>query len=318
MYAIGIRLGAMDFSVGVIQNNGVILAQKTAPTLRYRQEDEIFNNIWALCEAVAEEAGLEIEKDISHIGLGCSGVPNMELGTLVYSSSFDTFNMPIRKAMGKHTSRPVYIENDANCYAFAEGRFGASKGHGESVTVLLDSSIGAGIVLDGKIYHGAYCGAGEVGHQVIVADGEGCKCGRNGCWEAYASADALIRDASIMAIRNQESLLFAKVNGDIRAMNAEIAFSAAEEGDIWAARLIHKYLRYVAVGLINIINIMQPEVIVLGGKISQMDNASFLQPVKNMVYSKIYGDRTSQMKPELCKAKFGPEAVIIGAGLLEQ
>ena len=257
-----------------------------------------------------------MEHDIRSIGIASSGIVDKENLKIIYSTNFDKYNLKIKDEICKYINKPLYIENDANCYALAESLLGAAQGYKNSVTLIIGYSIGAGIIVDGKVYRGSFYGSGEVGHQVIVYEGEKCKCGRHGCWEAYASASALVRDARIEIIRHPESMMFQMVNGDSRLMSYDIPFAAAQAGDLWAKHLVYEYTKYVATGLINIINILQPDAIVIGGRLA-LQGSWMIDSIADIVTNKIYGNNVKRVT-KICQAKLDYDAIIIGAALLDE
>ena len=175
--------------------------------------------------------------------------------------------------------------------------------------------IGGGIIINGQIYSGSFFGAGELGHMVIRMNGEPCSCGRRGCWEAYASATALIRDAKVAAARNPMSILGKTVHENFEAVNAKMPFDVAQLGDEVAKGVIERYVYYVAEGVTNLINTFQPEIIVIGGGVCyQGDN--ILIPIRKQVISMIYGGEAS-LKTKLAIAQLGNDAGIIGAAMLD-
>ena len=182
----------------------------------------------------------------------------------------------------KYINIPIYIGNDANVAAYGEFVSGAGAVYNDLVAVTLGTGVGGGIILDGKIITGSFQAGAEIGHMVIQMNGHLCTCGRRGCWEQYSSATALIRDAKEAAKSNPQSLLNEYTNGNIDQMNAKIPFDAAQAGDEVATELINQYIEALAIGLVNVINVIQPEVIVLSGGVSaQKDNLILPLKTKN-------------------------------------
>ncbi|MCQ4726444.1 ROK family protein [Anaerotignum faecicola] len=313
MFYVGVNFDITNIVAAVIDDDGNILVKESAPTLKYRELTEIIGDMAALIEKTVKKAGLDLNKDIEHVGVGCYGTINRETGVLIYSSYFGFRDVPLLDEIKKFIKIPVYIENDANCYALAESRLGATKGLKNSVIVTIGTAMSGGIIINGEVYHGAFYGAGEFGHHVIVLDGEKCECGRNGCWAAYASSTALVRDARIAAIRHPESIMFKMVNGDLRLMSYNIPFDAAKQGDIYAKDVVFQYARYIALGLINIINILQPDAIAIGGKIINIDE-TFLDTVSELVKEKTFG----QKKTKIMLTEMNYDAVLIGAAMLRE
>lgn len=314
MFYLGVFFGGITISAGVVSEEGEIVLKGEIPTLKYRPFEAIMKDIAQLSIRVVNNAGLDIKKDIEYLGIGSLGMADNDKGEISYSSYFNFYNKNIRQELKKYIDLPIYVENDANCIALAESMQGASKNYHNSVLIMLNYVIEAGIILNNKLYRGAFRGAGEVGHQVIVFEGERCSCGRQGCWEAYASMNALVRDARIQAIRHPESEMFKMINGDIRVMSYKTPFEAAKIGDKWAIELIDQYIRYLATGLINIMNILQPQVIVLGGRIAEQGEF-LLSPLREMIAEKFYGHHT-ELKTKILFAKLGEDAAILGAAMI--
>ena len=220
--------------------------------------------------------------------------------------------MPLRAKIQGEINLPVYLENDANCAALGEHMVGAAKGSDSSITVTLGTGIGGGIILGGKIISGAYGDAGEIGHMVISPNGEPCTCGTHGCWEAYASATALIRQAKIASIYAPESQIVKEVDNDLRLITGKTVFDAADLGDETAKSVIQQYLFYVSIGLANLVNILQPETIAMGGGICAQGE-KILRPIGEMTESMVFG---RNLKTKLVTAALGNDAGIIGAAAL--
>ncbi len=184
MYYIGIDLGGTNIAVGLVSEDGKILHKDSTPTMREREYNEIIKDMAMLSVKVIKDAGIDI-KDVKSIGIGSPGTPNSKAGTIVYANNLKFRNVPIRSEMQKYIDLPVLIENDANCAALAESVAGVAKDVQHSVTITLGTGVGGGVVINKKVYSGFNYAASEIGHFVLVVDGEPCICGRNGCWEAY-------------------------------------------------------------------------------------------------------------------------------------
>lgn len=313
MYYIGVDLGGTNIAAAIVTEEGKIIRRSSVPTLRGREYPEILKDMADLCLRLMEEEGLE-EKDIHSIGIGSPGSVDPENGILVYANNLKFDNVPMRAEMQKYISVPVYIENDANSAALGESISGAAKKYGDSVTVTLGTGVGGGVIVNGKILTGSFHAGAELGHHVIDMNGDKCSCGRHGCWEVYASATALIRDASTAATQNPDSLLFTMVEGNVERMNAKIPFDAAQQGDSVASQVLEQYIRYLAVGIVNIINIFEPEAIVIGGGVSaQKEN--LITPLEEEVKRHIYG---GVLKTKLLTSNLGNDAGIIGAAMLSK
>jgi len=311
MYRIGIDLGGTNIAAGIVDEQGGLLLKKSTPTLPQRGADAVLGDIISLCKDIMKESKVS-PADVKSVGIGCPGIVDPPKGILVYATNLGFNNVPMAQTVSEALGIPVYIENDANCAALGESKFGAGKGSSYSVTITLGTGIGGGLIIDGSIYSGPFYGAGEFGHHIIQIGGELCGCGNMGCWEAYASATGLIRDTIKAAKSNPDSAINRKVNGNLAAVNAKTAFDASLEGDDTAKEIVENYLTYLCVGLSNIVNLLQPEIIVIGGGISGQGDA-LLSEIRIRVAKLVIG---GVLKTRFEIAKLGNDAGIIGAAVL--
>ncbi len=312
MYYIGIDLGGTNIAAGLVDETGTIVHKDSVPTMREREYPEIIRDMAVLCKKIIKDVGIDI-KDVKSIGIGAPGTPDNKNGILVYANNLKFKNVPLRMEMQKYINLPVLIENDANCAALAESVAGASKDVKNSIAITLGTGIGGGMVVDGKVYSGFNSAAAEVGHMTIVSEGEQCTCGRKGCWEAYGSAMALIEQSKKAAKENPDSLLNELVDGDLDKINAKTTFDAAKQGDETGKRVVDQYIKYVAEGLTNLINIFTPEVLVIGGGISK-EGEYLLRPLREHISRDVYAKEVPQTQLRI--AKMGNDAGIIGAAML--
>jgi len=312
VYYIGIDLGGTNIAAGIVDEEGKIIKKGSVPTGAHRHYTEIMKDMAQLSLNLVKECGLSLE-DIHSVGIGSPGAPDNEKGMILYSNNIAFLNVPMRDEIQKYIPKPVNIENDANCAAYGEYIAGGAKGTRISITITLGTGIGGGIIIDGRIYTGSHHAGAELGHMVICVDGEQCTCGRKGCWEAYASATALIRMTREAAARNINGTIMKLVNGDISKIDAKTAFDAKRMGDSIGAEIVDKYVKYLAEGLANICNIFEPEVICIGGGVSK-EGEYLLEPVRKLVYEKFYCKQVPM--PKIIPAVLGNDAGIIGAALL--
>ncbi|PQQ66030.1 ROK family protein [Acetivibrio saccincola] len=313
MYCVGIDLGGTNIAAGLVDLDGNIIYKDSVPTQRERQYQEIIKDMAMLAKEVIEKSNVPMEK-VKSIGVGSPGTPDCKNGIIVYNNNLNFRNVPIREEMQKYLDLPVYVDNDANCAALAESAAGAAKGTKTSVTITLGTGIGSGIIIDGKVYSGFNFAGGEIGHTVIVVDGEQCTCGRKGCWEAYASATALIRQTKRAAVENPESAINKLVDGDLDKIDAKTAFDAAKLGDETGEAVVKQYIKYIAEGVINVINIFMPEVLVIGGGVCK-EGDYLLNPLKEMVKAGVYS-KEEIPQTQIKTAQLGNDAGIVGAAML--
>lgn len=313
MYYVGIDLGGTNIAIGLVDEEGRIIHKDSIPTLRDREYPEIIKDMAMLTLKVIKDAGKEL-RDVKSIGIGSPGTPNCKDGILVYANNLKFRNVPVRAEMQKYVDLPVYLDNDANVAALAESVAGAAKGVAHSVTITLGTGVGGGVVIDGKVYSGFNNAAAELGHMVIISGGEQCTCGRKGCWEAYASATALISQTREAAANNRASIINTLVDGDLSKIDAKTAFDAAKQGDETGKAVVGRYISYIAEGMTNIINMFQPEVLVIGGGVCK-EGEYLLKPLRELVYRDVYS-KEDVAQTQIKVAQMGNDAGIVGAAMI--
>lgn len=314
MYTIGIDLGGTNIVASVVDDDYNIIGTSKTPTNAPRSADEIFDDIADVCEEAVKAAGLTME-DMDSVGMGTPGTVNQD-GIIEFANNLAFNNVPARTMLAKRINKPeekVFIENDANCAALGEAYAGCGNGAKDFVAVTLGTGVGSGVIIGGKIVNGVNYAGGECGHMVIVVDGEQCSCGRKGCWEAYASATALIRQTKKAMEEYPDSLMhkLAKEEGKV---SGRTAFDAMRLGDIAGIKVVDDYIKYVACGLINIVNALQPEIICIGGGICN-EGETLMKPLRRFVQSERYSIH-SKIQTKIVKAELGNDAGVIGAALL--
>ncbi|MBO5929538.1 MAG: ROK family glucokinase [Clostridia bacterium] len=312
MYSIGVDLGGTNIVAGVVDDNYRILATAKCKTNAPRSAELILEDMATLSREAVKKAGLSMDK-IAFIGIGSPGTCNTETGVVEYTNNLDFNNVPICRIMHEKLGLPVYIENDANAAALGEAMAGAAKGADSCVCVTLGTGVGGGIILDGKIYEGFNFAGAEIGHTVIIKDGEPCTCGRNGCWEAYASATALVRQTKEAMKRYPASKMW-QIAGSLDSVNGLTAFDAMRAGDEAGQLVVDKYMEYIACGVTNMINIFQPEVLCIGGGVSE-EGETLLAPIRKIVEAERYS-KYSNKQTKVCAATLGNDAGVIGAACL--
>lgn len=314
MYYLGIDLGGMSIKAGVCDDNGKILVKDSCVTVRSEDGDRIINDMAALCLKVISDAGLKVE-DVEYAGIASPGSADCERGVIIYAATLPFLNYPIAEKLSEKTGiKKVYVENDANAAAKGEATFGAAKGYKDSLFITIGTGVGGGIIIDGKVYSGFNFSGAELGHIVIVKDGDECPCGRKGCLESYASASGLIKLTKKRMLADKETLMWKIAEGDIEKVNGKTSFDAMREGDSAAKEVIDEYISYLACGIVNFINIFQPEVLSIGGGISK-EGEALLAPIREIVAREQYS-RYSDKQTVLKIAALGNDAGIIGAASL--
>lgn len=312
MYRIGIDLGGTNIVAGVVNDDYQIVASAKCKTRIPRPAEEVLMDMARMAREAVEKAGLTMD-DIAHVGVGSPGTCNVDTGILEYANNLQFEKLPIRDMLQGMLGKTVYIENDANAAALGEALAGAAKGAQSCVCITLGTGVGGGIIIDGHIYGGFNFAGAELGHTVIVVDGEMCTCGRQGCWEAYASATGLINQTRRAMINHPESAMW-KLADDVEKVDGRTAFDGMRAGDPVAADVVNTYIKYVATGLVNVINIFQPEVLCIGGGICK-EGDTLLVPLQKQIERERYSKYSSH-QTRLCVATLGNDAGIIGAAFL--
>ena len=314
MYRIGVDLGGTNIVARVIDESLNIIGKGKMKARTPRPADEIFADIEQAAIMAVQEAGLSMD-DIISIGVGTPGSVNKNTGYIEFANNLDFKKVPAKEMLEKRFKKPVYLDNDANCAALGEAIAGAGKGVSSFVAITLGTGVGSGIIIDGKIVGGVNFAAGEMGHMVISEGGEQCNCGRRGCWERYASATALVAQTKDAMRLNQDSKMWEEVEDNIDRVSGRTAFDAMRKGDETAKKVVAQYIYYVSVGIINIINALQPEVLCVGGGISN-EGEELLVPIRTHVERERYSIYATK-QTKICSAVLGNDAGVIGAGLLD-
>ena len=264
MYRIGIDLGGTNIAAGVVDESQHIVAEVSVPTGAERGAEAVVADICRAAELAMAKAGITAAHCAS-IGIGSPGTCDGSRGVVVRAYNLGWFNVPVCDMVTARLGLPCRLSNDANCAALAETVAGAAVGCRNMVLVTLGTGVGVGIVSDGKLLEGVGGTGAEAGHAILVLDGEPCTCGRKGCWEAYASATALIRQGRRAALAHPESRL-ARC-GD--ALTAKDVFDAGKAGDALALEVLNEFYQLMGEFLGSLCSVVDPEIVVLGGGVSK-------------------------------------------------
>ncbi len=316
MYRLGIDLGGTNIVAGVVDKKYKIVAKASCKTAVPRPESEICDSMAEVAKKAVEKAKITMD-DIESVGIGVPGAVNPKTGVIEYSANLFFHNWEVVEMMEERLGKKVHIENDANAAALGEYLAGSAKGTKNAVAITLGTGVGGGIIIDGKIYSGSNFAGAELGHMVIVKDGKECACGRRGCWETYASATGLIAltKQRILSEKLEFSYMLKLCDGDINKVNGRTAFDAMRDGDPTAKAVVEEYISYLSCGLVNIINIFQPDVLCIGGGISN-EGENLLGPVRSYVERERY-TKHNDKQTVICKCTLGNDAGIIGAAYLD-
>ncbi len=309
-FYVGIDLGGTFIKGGIVNQNGCVLASDKVPTESEKGADGVAKNIAALVQSLMQKLALT-NADVVGIGMGVPGMIDSKAGNVIYSNNLNWTDFRIGEKVQALTGLTVKIANDANVAALGEVKFGAAKDCDNVIMITLGTGVGGGIVAEGKLIEGNKSAGAELGHMVIVTDGERCTCGRRGCLEAYASATALIRDTKVAMQLHRDSKMWEV--GSLDNVDGKTAF-AYRTCDAYAQQVVDNYIKYLAMGLTNFANIFRPEAILLGGGVcAEGDN--LVKPLQAILDRDIFaGTMGPQVK--ILTAQLGNSAGLLGAAAL--
>ncbi len=302
--AIGVDLGGTKIAAGVVDASGAILAKAEIPSA-HAVDDTVGPQIAALVASLEEPAA-------TGIGIGAAGIVDHITGYYAFGPNTSLQSLDLAKSVADATGLEAKLDNDANCAAWAEHRFGAGRGTKDFICVTLGTGIGGGFVIGGRPYRGAHGGAAEIGHMLVDPDGPMCGCGRRGCWEQYASGLAIERVAREELAGHPESAL-QRYASDERVPGRAVT-SAARAGDAFATNVIDRTARWVGWGIGSLTNILEPECIAIAGGVVR-DWDLFADVAQDAMVERIEAAERRTL-PSLLPATLGPDAGIVGAALL--
>lgn len=310
-YYIGIDIGGTNIACGIVNEKYEIVARSKVKTNAPRPYEQILDDIKNSVRLACGELGIK-PSDASAIGIGCPGTCNSD-GVVEYSNNLGFVNVPLRSDIENEFGIKTYLDNDANAAAFGEYVAGAAKGAKNAVAITLGTGVGAGIIIDGKIYSGSNCAGGEIGHTVLVVDGRECTCGRRGCFETYSSATGLIRTTREAAENAPDSIVARLIEADGR-VSARTAYNALKQGCPIGKQITDDFVKYLACGIANTINIFQPDILCVGGGVCN-EGDTLMIPLRKAVAEQVY-TRNSAKNTEIVVCSLGNDAGIIGAAML--
>ena len=310
--AIGIDIGGTSIKYALIQKDGIILKKASLPIDMELSQDQIGEQLLDAIEQMLQESHI-FSDEIQGIGIGCPGAINSKTGVCDYSNNLKWKDFHLVELFQERFGIQAKISNDANCAALGECYFGAGKQYQNMILLTLGTGIGGGVVLDGQIYEGNQGKGAELGHMILVMDGHKCSCGHRGCFEAYASATALIRDTKEAMNHDHTSLMwnYIKEHG---GPDGRTAFECAKLGDETAIVVKSNYIKYLGEGIISIANIFRPEAVLLSGGVSNQGE-TLTKPLRNYIKERLYGVPYTPMV-DIKIASLGTDTGVYGAAAL--
>jgi glucokinase len=313
-YYIGIDLGGTSIKFGIVSPKGKVLYKGMLPVQAELGRNAILNDLNEAVERSlhhADKKGIEIEG----IGAGAPGTVNINTGRIEGSSPNlpQMVNVNLKRWFSRHFDFPVCVDNDANLMAWAEFKFGSARGYRNALCLTIGTGIGGGIILDGKLFHGSNFAGAEFGHMTICHNGRRCNCGGFGCLEMYASATAMVKEAKRLLKKDMKSIIHKMMQKDQGKLTAKTLFEAEKRGDLLASEVINKTSEYLGSGIASAVNLLNPQVVVIGGGVSQ-GGKSFIRRIEKEVKKRAFPSATKNLK--VVRAKLGNHAGFIGAAIL--
>ena len=322
-YSIGVDIGGTNISAGLVENAAVTAPRivckdsvRTEPALGVAKVAE---NVINVIQSVCDTAGVSPDRAVS-IGIGCPGSVDSAAGIVNVARNLNftkvDFVAAVRAAAEAEyfPPLPIYLENDANCAAMGEYAAGAARGTVSAVIITLGTGVGGGIITSGKVHSGVNGGAGELGHMVVKAGGHPCNCGRKGCFEVYCSATGLIRRTRFIIEKYGDETIMKQIAADYGKVSARTAFQAAKQGDAHGTEVVNTFIELLGAGITNIINILQPDIVCVGGVVAN-EGEALLKPLREYVAANVF-TRELAVNTKVALCELGNDAGIIGAAVL--
>jgi glucokinase len=304
----GVDIGGTKVAAGVVDHLGSVLDE-------VRRETPDRSKSPAVVEDVIVESVLDLARrhEIHAVGIGAAGFIDATRSHVLFSPHLSWRNEPLREAISSRLRLPVVVENDANAAVWAEWRFGAARASTHVVCVNLGTGIGGAILVNGALQRGRFGVAGEFGHMQVVPGGRRCECGNRGCWEQYASGNALVREARELAAAGSPVAqgMLDRAGGDVAAITGPLVTAAAQDGDPAAMELFEEVGQWLGVGIANLAAALDPETFVVGGGLSEAGEL-LLGPARD-AYRKSLTGRQFRPEAQIVAAALGNAAGLVGA-----
>jgi N-acetylglucosamine repressor len=308
-YIIGIDVGIETLKGVIADLNANIVTKKAVPISRPITNEGFIDLMKTCIRQLLDEGNIEYDKYLG-IGIGMHGVVDVNTGTSLFAPNLQLRHIPLKVELEKEFNMLVKVENDARAMALGESWFGNGNGADDIVCVNVGSGIGAGVIINGKLFHGEHFISGEVGHMTIDIDGPKCSCGNYGCLQTFASGPAIAERAKREILLGKESLIVEMVNGDLDMIDGKIVYDAALKGDALSIEILSEAGRYLGIGLTNIIHMLNPKKIIIGGGVANA-NGYVLESVKETIQKRCLTQSAKQT--EILLSKLGADATAIGA-----
>ena len=310
-YSIGVDLGTLYTTVAITDLLGGVETRIEYPTNCQQDKDKIIKKLIATIHNIVKDFGIQWKK-ISGIGVAAPGLIDKE-GTMLITPNFSWRDTPLRKILKREFYIPVFVDNNVNAMALAESEFGKGQGVKNFVFINVGMGIGAGVVINGELFHGESNCTGEIGHTTVDYNGPKCSCGNNGCLEVMASGPAIAKRAIKAIKEGEKSLISELVNYDLNQISAEIVATAANQGDKLGRSIMEETGEYLGTGVANIVNLFNPELVIVGGGVARAGDLIF-EPLKKAVQQRAFS--VSAEVAKIIPVSLGKDCTVIGAAAL--
>ena len=309
---LAIDVGGTKISAAIISNRGQIITKEYYLTQADEGPQPVINRILSAIDGIFSLGNID-SSQLAGISMAAAGIIDSNRGRITFSPNLPGWcDVPLRDIVKEKYLIDTFLLNDASAAALGEHNLGAGKGVDDLILLTVGTGIGGGIIIDGKLYFGSCGSAGEIGHMTIDVNGPKCSCGNDGCLEALASGTAIAREAITRINQGERSALTEIVDGKIEDITAEKVEMAARRGDSLAYEVIFKAANYLGVGMANLVNIFNPEMIIIGGGVANMGDL-LLDPVRQVVQEKAFSLPAQAVR--IVPAQLGNDAGLLGAAV---
>ena len=311
---IGVDMGGTKILAAVVNAEGKILGTAKIPTKADKGASVVIDRI-AHCIQKAVDKSRADTASLQAVGIGAPGPLDPGTGVVIFAPNLGWTDVPLKTELENRVGIPTFVDNDVNVGTLGEHAFGVGKGVSTLVGIFVGTGIGGGIIMDGKLFHGASKTAGEIGHIIVKAGGPRCGCGTRGCLEALASRTAITRQLQKAIVKKgKKSVLPELTGGDLKLIRSGALAKALRRNDKLTVKVFKKATKYLGVGIASIVNFLNPEMIVLGGGVVEALDDSFLADIKDVVET--YALPNTLNGVQIVKAQLGDDAGILGAAAL--
>lgn len=307
---LAIDLGGSKIVTALISPKGEILAREYIPTLAEEGTEAVIGRMLAAIDSLISRAKLP-RSSFSNIVIAAAGAIDSEKGIVTASPNLPGWlDVPLKEIVAEATGLKTFLLNDASAAALGEHCFGVGRGVDNLVYITVSTGIGGGIIINGRLYLGISGSAAEIGHMTIDINGPRCNCGNIGCLEMLASGKAVAREAQRLIARGAKTILTELAEGEPQNITAQTVAAAAQKGDATASAIISQAATYLGIGLVNLVNIFNPEMIIVGGGMAQMGEM-LLEPARKVVAERAF--QLPAQRVRIVPSQLGDNAAVLGA-----